>query len=144
MNGQTEQILRKAWELCPAAIVVTDPSGLIEYVNPAFEKVNGYSADEVIGKNPRILKSGTQGPELYADLWKTISSGRTWTGRMQNRRKDGTFYWEFSTISPLCDGTGKILHYIAVKENVTADVHVAELVEQPCHDSGSYISTLLC
>ncbi len=130
MNGQTEQILRKVWELCPASIVVTDSSGCIEYVNPAFEQTNGYSAAEVIGKNPRLLKSGTQGQELYADLWKTISSGGTWTGRMQNRRKDGTLYWEFSTISPLCDETGKILHYIAVKENVTADVRAAELVEE--------------
>ena len=120
------QILSKAWDISPAVIIVTDPSGLIEYVNPAFEKVNGYTADEVRGENPRILKSGRQGPEVYVDLWGTITSGRTWTGCMQNRRKDGTFYWVRSTISSLCDDAGKILNYIAVKENITEEVEDRE------------------
>lgn len=127
---QPERILRKVWEICPSAIVVTDLNGFIEYVNPAFEQSTGYCADEVIGKTPRILKSGTQGPEIYSDLWKTISSGRTWTGRMQNRRKDGSLYWECSTISPLCDEEGKILHYIAVKENITAELESGETARQ--------------
>lgn len=121
MNGQAEQILRKIWDICPAAIVVTDPSGDIEYVNPAFERTTGYAANEAVGKNPRILNAGTLGPEVYADLWKTIASGRIWTGRLQNRRKDGSLCWERTTISPLCDEEGKILHYVAVKENVTAE-----------------------
>ncbi len=73
--GPEEQILRKVWELSPLAIIVTDPSGDIEYVNPMFEEITGYSAGEVVGRNPRILKSGSQGPEVYADLWRTITSG---------------------------------------------------------------------
>ena len=120
-NHPDVQILRKAWGIAPSAIVVTDPSGDIQYVNPAFESITGYTEAEVLGKNPRILKSGNQGPEVYADLWRTISAGGTWAGRLQNRRKDGSFYWESLTIAPLCDGDGKILHYMAVKENVTAE-----------------------
>ena len=121
LNHPDVQILRKAWELAPSAIVVTDSCGNIEYVNPAFEKITGYTEAEVLGKNPRILKSGNQGPEVYADLWRTISASGTWTGRLQNRRKDGSLYWESLTIAPLCDGDEKILHYLAVKENVTAE-----------------------
>lgn len=137
MNAWAEKILPKVWEICPSAILVTDPSGSIEYVNPAFERISGYNAAEVIGKNPRVLNAGTQGPEVYAELWKTISSGRTWTGRMQNRRKDGTLFREFSTIFPICDGDGKILHYIAVKENVgregAAEEAAEKFFEQPLH-----------
>ena len=121
LNHPDVQTLRKVWELTPSVLVVTDPSGNIEYVNPAFERVTGYTAGEVLGKNPRILKSGTQGPEVYADLWRTITAGGTWTGRLQNRRKDGSLYWESLTIAPLCDGEGKILRYIAVKKDMTAE-----------------------
>jgi len=129
-NSPGVQILRKAWELVPSAIVVTDTRGGIEYVNPAFEKVTGYSAGEVLGKTPRILKSGNQKPEVYEDLWRTISSGGTWSGRLQNRRKDGALYWESAKIAPLCDGAGKILHYIAVKENVTAEEEMQQANER--------------
>jgi len=125
MNGYTEKILRKVWEICPAAIMVTDPSGCIEYVNPAFERINGYTAREAFGNTPRILKSGRQSQEFYVDLWKTISSGETWTGRMQNRRKDGSPLWDRTTISSLCGEDGKILHYVAVKENVTSEAENA-------------------
>ncbi|MEI8310793.1 MAG: PAS domain S-box protein [Verrucomicrobiota bacterium] len=129
-NSPGVQILRKAWEFFPSAIVVTDPCGVIKYVNPAFEKVTGYSVGEALGKNPRILKSGNQKPEVYEDLWRTISSGGTWSGRLQNRRKDGSLYWESATIAPLCDGKGKILHYIAVKENVTAEEEMQQANER--------------
>ncbi|MEI8388149.1 MAG: PAS domain-containing protein, partial [Verrucomicrobiota bacterium] len=121
LNHPDVQTLRKVWELTPSVLVVTDPSGNIEYVNPAFERVTGYAAAEVLGKTPRILKSGNQGPEVYADLWRTITAGGTWTGRLQNRRKDGSLYWESLTIAPLCDGEGKILRYIAVKKDMTAE-----------------------
>ena len=121
LNHPDAQILRRAWELSQSVLVVTDPSGNIEYVNPSFERVTGYAAADVLGKNPRILKAGNQGPEVYADLWRTISAGGTWAGRLQNRRKDGSFYWESLTIAPVCDGEGRILHYIAVKKDVTAE-----------------------
>ena len=124
------QILRKVWEISPAAIVVADPCGNIEYVNLAFETATGYSSGEVLGRNPRILKSGRQGPEVYAELWSTISAGRTWTGRLQNRRKDGSLYWERATISPVCDEQGQTLHYIAVKENVSEAVESQDLASK--------------
>jgi len=128
-NGVEETaILRKAWEISPSAIVVTDASGLIEFVNPAFERIYGYAAGEVLGKNPSLLKSGRHGAAFYADLWKTISSGRTWTGRMQNRRKDGSLNWECSTIAPLCDEHGKIVRYIAVKENIQREEQAEQAV----------------
>ena len=132
-NGLELQILCKVLEISPAAIVVTDPTGAIEYTNPAFERATGYTAAEAIGQNPRLLKSGSQGPEVYSKLWQTISSGGTWTGRMHNRRKDGSLYWESAVISPLYDDEGNILHYIAVKENVTLEVeaknHVHKVVK---------------
>jgi PAS domain S-box-containing protein len=124
------QILRKVWEISTATIVVTDPCGQIEYVNPAFEKATGYSAEEVLGKNPRILKSGGQEPEVYAELWNTITSGRTWTGQLQNHRKDGSPYWERTTIAPVCDDGGQTLHYIAVKENVSEAVESRDLASR--------------
>ena len=124
------EIFRKAWELSPSVIIVTKPDGRIEYVNPAFEKVNGYTADEVAGENPRILKSGKQKPEVYAGLWKTISSGGTWTGRLQNRRKDGSLYWESATIFPFCNTKGKILRYVAIKENITAEVGFGDMARK--------------
>jgi len=101
------------------AIVITDRQGDIVYVNPAFEKLSGYSAREAIGCNPRMLKSGRQDPVYYNKLWATISSGRTWRGELINRRKDGSFYTEEMTITPVLDPGGQIVRYIAVKQNVT-------------------------
>ncbi len=111
-------ILRKAWDVSPSAIVVTDPAGNVEYVNPAFERLNGYSATEVCGQNPRILKSGAHPREFYDEMWRTISSGGTWSGRVQNRRKDGSFYWGDLTISPVRDDDGRTLHYVAANAPV--------------------------
>ena len=125
-KGLELPMLCKVMEISPAAIIVTDPTGAIEYANPAFERVTGYTAAEVVGQNPRILKSGSQGPEVYTELWRTITSGGTWTGRMHNRRKDGSLYWESAVISTLCDDEGHILHYIGVKENVTMEVEAIE------------------
>ncbi len=107
-------------EQCPASIVITDPHGIIQYVNPKFEALTGYTASEAIGQNPRVLKSGLQDPAVYHALWTTILAGRDWRGELGNRRKDGTFYWEYATISPLRDEHGVITHFIAVKEDITA------------------------
>jgi len=111
--------LLTAVEQSANTIVITDPCGNIEYVNPAFEKSTGYSAAEARGKNPRVLKSGTHDEAFYKDLWSTISSGKIWRGQIHNRRKDGSLYWESATISPVFDSLGKIAAHIAVKEDIT-------------------------
>jgi PAS domain S-box-containing protein len=113
------QNLRTAVEQSANTVVITDADGRIEYVNPAFEKSTGYTAAEALGNNPRVLKSGEQDSAFYGDLWKTITSGKIWRGEFHNRRKDGLLYWESATISPVHNGTGKIVHFIAVKEDIT-------------------------
>ena len=111
-------------------IVITDPAGNIEYVNPAFEKTTGYHSEEVLGKNPRVLKSHRQSQEFYRNLWKTITSGRVWSGRFINRKKDGTLYHEDATISPVRDDRGRIVQYVAVKRNVTREVDLEAQFQQ--------------
>lgn len=101
------------------AIVITDTEGKIQYVNPAFTRMTGYSAEEAIGQNPRILKSDRQESAYYADLWKTIRSGSRWHGDLINRRKDGSYYIEEMSITPVRDSAGAITHDIAVKQDVT-------------------------
>ena len=108
-----------ALESAANAMMITRPEGTIEWVNPAFEALTGYSADEAVGKNPRILKSGQHNDPFYRNLWVTISDGRVWSGELINRRKDGMLYVEDATITPLCDAHGKISHYIAVKQDIT-------------------------
>ena len=111
--------LTLAVEQSPASVVITNPGGDIEYVNKKFCEVTGYTKEEVIGKNPRILKSGNQDKEYYEALWKTISEGKEWKGELQNKRKDGKLYWEFAQISPLINEEGDIISFIAVKEDIT-------------------------
>jgi len=105
-------------------ILITDAEGNIEYANPAFEKVTGYSRAEVLGKTPRVLKSGKQDAAFYGSLWGDISSGKTWERRMVNKRKDGTFYTEVSTISPVLDAAGRIVNYVAVKRDITEQLRL--------------------
>jgi len=111
--------LSRAVEQSPAAVVITDVTGTIEYVNQAFTKVTGYTSDEAVGKNPRILKSGNMTREKYAELWATVTAGRTWSGELHNRRKNGELFWEWAAISPLLDQDGKVTHYIGIKEDIT-------------------------
>ncbi len=111
--------LRMAVDQSANTVVITDVEGNIEYVNPSFEKCTGYSAAEVLGKNTRILKSGQQPLDFYRELWDSLRSGATWKGQFQNRRKDGTFFFESATISPVTDSSGKVVRFIAVKEDVT-------------------------
>lgn len=112
------KILSLACEQSPVSIVITDSRGNIEYVNPKFESVTGYSFGEVKGQNPRVLKSGYTSDEEYTELWKTISSGQEWYGEFHNKRKNGELYWEFASISPIQNIIGEITHYIAVKEDI--------------------------
>ncbi len=111
--------LTKAVTESPASVVITDVNGNIEYVNPKFTSITGYSYEEVIGLNPRILKSGTTPESQYENLWKTIRSGKEWRGEFKNKKKNGEFFWEDISISPIFDDDYKISHYVAVKEDIT-------------------------
>ena len=119
---QTEEKLLKlsqAVEQSPITIVITDTNGFIQYVNPKFVETTGYSVEEVVGKNPRILKSGHTTQEEYKDLWQTIKVGEEWHGEFHNRKKNGDLYWESATISPIINSDGITTHYIAIKEDIT-------------------------
>ena len=100
--------------------MITDTAGNIEYVNPKFNIVTGYSNAEVLGKNPRILKSGETSPEGYRYLWQTITAGREWRGEFHNKRKNGELFWESAFISPIRDPAGRITRYVAIKEDISA------------------------
>lgn len=123
-----------AIEQSPVSVVITDTSGVIEYANPKFVDVSGYSLEEVVGQNPRVLKSGEMSPEGYRELWQTISSGKVWRGEFHNRRKNGDLYWEAATIAPVRDEHGKITRYVAVKEDVTELKAQRELAAQVLRD----------
>ena len=111
--------LRRAVEQSPVSILITDPEGVIEYVNPRFTEVTGFSRREAVGHTPRILRSGETSNELYGDLWQTILAGREWRGRMRNRRKNGELFWEEATIAPVFGDDGTVAHFIAVKEDIS-------------------------
>jgi PAS domain S-box-containing protein len=117
---ETERVrLTMAIEQAAEIVLVTDAKGTIVYANPAFETVTGYSRAEVLGRNPRLLKSGTQDEAFYRTLWATISGGKTWHGRLVNKKKNGTLYTEDATISPVRDPAGVITSYVAVKRDIT-------------------------
>jgi PAS domain S-box-containing protein len=101
-------------------VLITDLAGTIQYVNRAFERVSGYSSGEVIGKNPRILKSGLQAKEYYSQMWTTLRSGRTWESRLINRRKDGSLFHQDVSIAPVLDASGNITHFISTGREVSA------------------------
>jgi PAS domain S-box-containing protein len=110
--------LSTAVEQNPASILITDTTGSIQYVNKAFEKTTGYVKEEVLGKNPSIMKSGSTSMEKYQELWNTILLGRTWQGELLNMRKNGESYWEEVAISPVMDENDKILNFVAVKIDI--------------------------
>ena len=101
-------------------IVITDADGIIQLVNPAFSSMTGFENQEAVGKTPRVLKSGKQGPSFYQELWRTIRSGRTWQGELINRRRDGRLYTEEMRITPIRNAGGAITNYIAFKRDITA------------------------
>ena len=111
--------LLRAVEQSPASIVITDLGGRIEYVNPRFTLVTGYSLEEALGQNPRILKSDLTPPETHAEMWSTLQAGQEWRGEFINRKKDGSLYYEAAIISPIKDAEGITTHYLAVKEDIT-------------------------
>jgi PAS domain S-box-containing protein len=111
-------------------VVITDIHGNIEYTNPKFTEVTGYTAAEVFGKNPRILNSGEQSKEFYSNLWQTIAGGNIWTGQMKNKAKNGKFYWEQVTITPIKEDSGKMINYLAIKEDISAQKNAEEKLQK--------------
>jgi len=111
--------LAAAIEHAGEAILITDVNGDIQYVNPAFEKTTGYSRAEVIGKNPRILKSGRHGAKFYKNMWDTITSGKIWRGEIINRRKNDVIYYDHASIAPVRNEQGEIINFVSVKRDIT-------------------------
>jgi PAS domain S-box-containing protein len=122
--------MRLAIEQAGESIVITDASANMQYVNPTFERISGYKREEALGKNPRILKSGAHDDSYYAEMWETLASGKTWQGRLVNQRKDGKRFTEEATITPVRDGSGDTLHYVAVKRDITHELILEEQYRQ--------------
>jgi len=120
----------KVVEQSPSSVIITDLNGDIEYVNPIFTQLTGYSPEEVMGKNPRILKSGELSNEVYKNLWKTVSAGGTWKGEFHNKKKNGELFWEEASICPLFDENGYITHYFSVKQDITNKKKIEDQLRQ--------------
>ncbi len=134
--------LTRAVEQSPASVVITDTEGRIEYVNPKFTSLTGYSSEEVLGENPRILKSGEHPREFYEGLWTTILAGREWRGELHNRKKNGELFWEQSSVSPVRDREGNITHFVAVKEDVTQRKQLEEERERLISELDAFSHTV--
>jgi PAS domain S-box-containing protein len=137
---QTEEQLRQrnrelerltaAIEQAAESVIITDTEANIIYVNPAFERITGYSRAEVIGQNPRLLKSGRQAPAFYQDLWSTITAGQVWRGHFINKKKDGTLYTIDATIAPVKNEQGDIVNYVGVRRDITRELQLEEQYRQ--------------
>lgn len=132
VKKQNEYIrkLSHAVEQSPSTIIITDVEGNIEYVNPKFTELTGYTPVEALGQNPRVLKTDTTPPDVYSKLWSTITAGLIWRGEFLNKKKNGELYWEAASISPLFDEDGKITHFIAVKEDITRHKYVEKELQE--------------
>ncbi|NBD36754.1 MAG: PAS domain S-box protein [Chloroflexi bacterium] len=138
MNAQLRKLSR-AIEQSPSSVVITDINGDIEYVNPRFTQLTGYSKEEAMGQNPRILKSGHHTPEFYDELWDMISDGQEWRDEFCNQRKDGSIYWESASISPIRNENGVITHYVKVAEDITE----RKAMEAKLHDYTHHLEQLV-
>jgi PAS domain S-box-containing protein len=141
-QAELEERLQKlsvAVEQTPAVVMITDVHGTIEYVNPAFEQVTGYTRSEAIGANPRILRSGQMSEAVYREMWATITAGQIWRGEFCNRKKNGELYWDLGTVSPLRSPDGAITNYISVKEDITE----RKKIEAELQQHRDYLETLV-
>jgi len=112
-------VVSRAVDQSPSSVVITDAQGLIEYVNPKFTELTGYTAEKTIGKKPGVMKSGVHSPEFYKEMWDTLLTGEEWRGELCNRKKNGELYWEQASISPVRNAEGETTHFVAVKEDIT-------------------------
>ena len=148
-NGlrEREEKLRqfqKALDEAGHAIYITDKSGIIEYINPAFSQISGYSEDEAIGQNPNILSSGKHDASYYKSLWNTLSEGKTWTEEIINRRKNGEIYYADQTIAPILDQNNNIQGFVAIQMDVTEQRQMEEILRQRTHELGERVKELNC
>jgi PAS domain S-box-containing protein len=130
---RSEEQFRKltcAVEQSPTTVVITDIKGNIEYVNPKFTRLTGYTFKEAIGQNPSILKSGKTPPEEYKRLWEFITSGKEWHGEFCNKKKNGELYWESASISPIRNAEGVITHFVGIKEDITERKKMEEMLQE--------------
>jgi PAS domain S-box-containing protein len=118
-SSEQLKVLSSAVEQSPSSVMITDRSGLIEYVNPKFEQLTGYNAGEALSKTPRILKSGFHDNKFYENLWNTILSGKEWHGEVCNKKKSGDLYWEQASISAVRNEAGDITYFISVREDIS-------------------------
>lgn len=125
------KILQRTVEQSSNSIMITNKEGVIEYVNPKFTELTGYSSAEVVGQNPRILKSGKTSQQTYQALWGHIQKGETWEGEIHNRKKNGELYWETTTITPIRNEQGEISHFLSIKEDITEKLRLqAEVISR--------------
>ena len=132
-HERAEEKLRqfyRAVEQSPCTVVITDTAGTIQHVNPKFTQLTGYTPEEALGKNPRLWKSGKTPPEVYEQLWDTITSGRVWHGELCNRKKNRELYWESTSISPIRDSEDNITHFVAVREDITERRRMEEALRE--------------
>jgi len=129
-SEEAQKRLATAVEQVAEAIVITDKQGTIQYVNPAFERITGYSKEEAVGQNLRFLTSGEHERKFYEQMWDTIQGGHVWSGQLVNRRKDGHIYHEEATISPVRDASGKIVNFVAVKRDITEHLELSKQLLQ--------------
>ncbi|MBE0585808.1 MAG: PocR ligand-binding domain-containing protein [Desulfofustis sp.] len=127
---QQQSRLITAIESAVEAIVVTSPTGIINYINPAFTRLTGYTSEEAIGQTPRLLKSGRHDDTFYRDLWQTVTSGEVWAGHFINKKKDGSLYHEEATIAPVKDACGQITDFVAVKRDITKERELESQLRQ--------------
>ena len=137
-NEAASRTILRAVEQSPASILITDSQANVLYVNPRFTDITGYAASEIIGRNPRILKSGQTTAETYRQLWDTLLSGGVWEGNFINQRKNGEVYWEHATISAVIDPSGAISSYVEVSEDITGRL----LAEEALRSSRAYLADL--
>ncbi len=124
------------------AVIITDTAGVIQYVNPAFIHTTGYTLPEVLGKNPSLLGSGRTPPEVFREMWATITSGREWSGEFINCKKNGEIYQESVRIAPMRDGQGHITHYIATKENITELKKARKQAEEASRIKSAFLANM--
>ncbi len=141
-----EQQLRKlsrAVEQSASTIIITDTAGNMEYVNPKFTEITGYGFEEVIGQNPRVLKSGFTSNDENERMWQTITSGNEWHGELLNKKKNGELFWEYATISPILNESGETTHFLAVKEDITERKRADEEIRQRSEETSALLKTSL-
>ncbi|NGZ28067.1 MAG: PAS domain S-box protein, partial [Magnetococcales bacterium] len=125
-NREELRKFKRVVEQSPVSVVITDTEGSIEYVNRQFTQVSGYTFEELLGKNPRLIKSNQHTVEFYLEMWRTLGQGQQWQGELCNRRKDGSIYWESAVISPIRDKAGRITHYVGIKVDITRERQARE------------------